>query len=435
MTSGSTRRKFLIAAVALALPAATPAAEEAVSACPHFLQSWVVVGGFEAGDDWTTRLVTIRNDRARLEELRIRSEAPKPSDADSRWFMPAGTPDPEPVEVAVGTKVLLGDSLQAMCKELAAVGLGSIQQKALVDVQKRAAGGVDARRIEVTVTDVQEGMRVGVHATPAPEKPKPGVVAATNPGMRKESLVLAQEDLADDGDVEEEVDPKAPRPPPLSPDAMKARQRSKAILTAVRTITERYSRTMTAASSDFNSVPAARRILETLDGVDDAGLPSDLPSPFLLETAAAPREYAVALSLEVLAREDDEDGESGDRSAALRKLGDQATPVAVEDLVVVLLQPTKTKERQVDAALALRALLKADPEQARIQAVRLLSGPRPVALAALGVFAATENPFSQELGLLDLTDAKKILEVTARLKRHLAETATDPALRKAAGGV
>jgi len=180
-------------------------------------------------------------------------------------------------------------------------------------------------------------------------------------------------------------------------------------------------------------VPAARRILETLDAVDDAGLPSDLPSPFLLESAAAPREYAVALALEVLAREDD-DSEHDDRAAALRKLGDQPTPSATEDLVLAVLQPANSKDRQIEIALGLRALLKADPEQARVQAAARLSGPRPVALAALGVFAATEKAFSQELSVLDLADPKKVLDVTARLKRHLADTATDPALRKAAGG-
>ena len=431
MKPGSAGRMLLIAVLAVAHPAAAPRAQETASACPHFLQAWVVMGGFEGGEDWTARLVTIRNDRARLEELRIRSETPKISDTDSRWFMPEDFPDPEPIEVGVGSKVLLGETLQSMCKELTGVGLGSIQSKAMIDEQRKSPGMIDAKRIEVTVTDIQEGMRVGVHATPAPAKAKVGSdAAAGNVGVRKESLVLDQENLSEDG---EDADPKAPPPAAPTPEATKAKARSKAILTAVRTITERYSRSIAAAPNDFSSVPAARRILETLDGVDDAGLPSDLPSPFLLESAAAPREYAVALALEVLAREDDED-ESSDRTAALRKLGDQATPAAVEDLVLVLQEPTLTKPKQVEAALAMRALLKADPDQARMQAVRLLSGSRPVARAALGVFAATEKAFSQELALLDLGDPKKVLDVTTRLKRHLVDSATEPALRKAAGG-
>ena len=56
-------------------------------------------------------------------------------------------------------------------------------------------------------------------------------------------------------------------------------------------------------------------------------------------------------------------------------------------------------------------------------ASRALKSRPPVARAALGVFAATEKAFSQELGLLDLADSKKFLDGAFRrdFERHVAE--------------
>lgn len=418
---------LLLASLPLASPPAR--AEDGATRCPRTLSAWVVAGGFGDGEEWSVRLLTLRGDRARLEELRVRSEVPKLAEGEARWFRTEARPEPQPVDVTVGTRVFREESLQAFCKELADAGIASLQSRTKIDEKKKPSGEMEEQRVEVTFTDERGGARIGVHLTPAPPaaaSAKGGAPAAPTP-RRRATMVLVEEDLSEEpGDEDEDGTPI----PPLTPEAAKSRETSRLVVGAVRAVLDRNARALSGTANDFAGIPAVRRILGVLDEMDEDGLPADLPNDFLFEAATAPRDYSVALCVEAIVRDEDDD-----KASALRRLGDQASPAAVDDLVLLLQESPRTKDKQDLAVLALRALLKADPEQARVQAARLLGGSRPVARAALGVFAATETAFAKELDSLDLGDAKQVLAVTTRLKAHLAETSSDPALRKAAGGV
>src|SRR5262249_35478907 len=153
-------------------------------------------------------------------------------------------------------------------------------------------------------------------------------------------------------------------------------------------------------------------------------------SEFLLTIAAAPRDYVVALAQATLA-----DDDSLDRLPALRELGDQPAPDAVEDLLLVTRRRPETVAFQKETALALRALLRAAPDQARMQALHLLTGPRRVARAAMGVFYFTEPSLRRSLAQVDFGSQERVRAMAARIRAHLTASARDPELKKAAAGV
>lgn len=425
---------FVLAlAAALPLTGSSAFAQEPPPTCPAKLSAWVVSGGFGDGDEWSARFLTIQGDRARLEEVRVRSEVPKISEDDAKWFATADRPKPEPVDVSVAQKILVGDPLKAICREISEAGIAVIQARSRIDQKRKPNGQVEEQWIESLVVDTRGGVRVGVHAPPVPptkemrEAEVKEAVAEKRSLEQTQSFAIDEEDLSDGAESDEE--PGAPKKP--ATDAGKSKERSRAVIAAIRSVIERNSRSLVASPNSFASMPAARRILRSLSAIDEDAISDAVPSDFLFEVATAPRDVEVPLCAEALARDDEDDL---NKLSALRRLGNQPSPTAVDDLVVVLQDPASDKTKQDMAILALRALLKADPAQARIAAARLLTGARPVARAAFGVFAETEQTFAQEIRTLDFKDNAKVLALTTRLKRHLADDASDPALRRAAGG-
>src|SRR5262249_59621834 len=123
-----------------------------------------------------------------------------------------------------------------------------------------------------------------------------------------------------------------------------------------------------------------------------------------------------------------------DGRAALRGLGAQPAPNAIEDLLALVRKRPEGKQLQQEQALALRALLKAAPDQARMQALRLLPAPRRLARAAMGVFYFTEPSLRRELSVVDFSNPDKVRAMASRIRGYLTVNARDPDLKKAAAG-
>jgi hypothetical protein len=70
-----------------------------------------------------------------------------------------------------------------------------------------------------------------------------------------------------------------------------------------------------------------------------------------------------------------------------------------------------------------------------MQALRLLTGPRRVVRAAMGVFWFTEPSLRRELGQVNFANADKVRGMAARIRGHLTVNAKDVELKKAAAGV
>ena len=90
-------------------------------------------------------------------------------------------------------------------------------------------------------------------------------------------------------------------------------------------------------------------------------------------------------------------------------------------LLQLKLRASVAANRAQIGTLALRALLAADADVARLEAVPLLSNPAFVR-PALGVFALTDPILRDDLESLDPTDAKALQEAGARVLAYLRAT-------------
>jgi hypothetical protein len=186
-----------------------------------------------------------------------------------------------------------------------------------------------------------------------------------------------------------------------------------------------------AAPQGLGAMPGARRMLALLSTLDAVPPPDRLRSELALAIGAgAPRDYTVALALEVLELVEDREH----LLPALLFLGDRPTPGARDDLVALLRRRAKEFDDDV-VGLALRALLKIDPAVARFEAVALLSDPSRVPSGALGVFALTENGLATELSDLDLGDHDAVCEAAVRTVNHIASASRDDDLRDEAAKI
>lgn len=389
------------------------AARAAGAACPASLTAWEFEGGFGDDETWTVRILEVASDRARIEELAVRSAVPRYPVSEYRWFAP-DDPTPEPYDLTVVTRTLLGKKLDDLCADLDAAGVGPITARAGLE---RSASVVETRA----------GLRLGLLAgspgvaarPPTDETP---ATAGSIEDRRQIDLtpILLPDTFVDDP----EPTLRAAAERRLSDD------RDRDALTRVSAIVESLARSYRARAGEHADVPAARRILDRIRVLDGQALPEGMPSEFRLTAAVASRDYVVATALETIDRPDDPD-----RRAALRLLGDQSAPSTTEDLVLVLRQQPTTPEKRDEIALALRALVRADDDQARFAALGFLRGPKRTARAALGVFALTEPGLRRDLIALDLDDDVAFGTMVERVRRHVATTARDAALRRAAMGM
>jgi hypothetical protein len=402
-------------------------------ACPAWLSVWMLSGTLQPGDDWDAVLLEIRADRARMTEISIRSEVPRIPANEADWFL-SDPLEPEASAFSVGTRTYSGKVLDDLCQSLAKAGMAVVVGR--TSAQLKAVEGalvIENLNAGAILTD-REG-RVGALAKPPdprpPErlpvipyeegaKPMPGTIVQPALDAKQTSQTQRRDVTAKDPDPDHPVDPER---------LMQDESERKA-LDAARDALARQARAVHATAGDLEDIPASRRMLARLAELDVEGLPRALPSDFVLATIGAPKDYVTALAIDVLNYE-----ENSDRLAALRWLGDQPSQAAVDDLLALVRKRSDTKQIQQEQALALRALLKAAPDQARMQALRMLTGPRRVVRAAMGVFWFTEPALRRELSTVDFTNAAKVHAMAARIRGHLTVNARDPELKKAAAGV
>ena len=400
------------------------------AACPSSLTVWSFSGTFDAGDDWDARLLELRGDRARLSALSIRSQVPRMPVVEADWFVTEPLP-PEPSSFSFSSRVYADRPLEELCVALRQGGLEVLIGRSTSEL-KAVEGALVIESKTASAVLTERGTRTGVEVAPPdprpPErlppipyeegsKPVPGQIV--QPGLAAtETRTQERRDV-----TEKEPDPERP----VDPTRAAQDEAERMALEAARDAVSRQARSLRTLAGALVDVPAARRVLARLVELDPSGLPKGLPSEFRLAMAGAPEDYVTALAIETLTNE-----ESADRLPALRWLGDDASPGAVEDLLIVLKRRPETRERQLETALALRALWRAEPDAARMQALRLLSGPRRVARAAMGVFWFTEPALRRELNAVDFGNAEKVRGMAARIRAYLTVRAKDPALKKSA---
>jgi len=172
------------------------------------------------------------------------------------------------------------------------------------------------------------------------------------------------------------------------------------------------------ANTTASALPHARHVLSVLRQHDGERVPEELPSEFYLTATAAPRQYSEALALERMLTAKDTD-----EAVALKLLGDRASAAAVP-LLRLKLHTSIAADRSRIVSLTLRALLAADPQVARLEAVPLLVDPK-FARAALGVFALTDPDVQEDLESLDPTDGGAVRDAGLRVLTRLEVTADD----------
>ena len=433
---------MIVPAAALVLLAAAPVVpplppdypfNKPAPSCPAYLSVWTSVGSLQAGDDWDAVLLEIRGDRARLTDISLRAAIPRMPVAEADWFL-TDPLEPEVSAFSVGTRTYSGKPLDDLCQSLSKAGMTAVTSRAAADLKVEGKSLVIQNLNAGAILNDRDG-RVGALAKPPDPRPperlpvipydeqtKPGPGTLTQPALdAKQNYETERRD----------VSPKDPDPDhPVDPERILHDDAERKALDNARDIVGRQARAIHPTAGDLEDIPASRRMLARMAELDIEGLPKGLPSDFVLASIGAPKEYVTALAIDVLNYED-----SSDRLAALRWLGDQAAPSAIDDLLALVRKRPEGKLLQQEQALALRALLKAAPDQARMQALRLLPAPRRVARAAMGVFYFTEPALRRELSIVDFTNADKVRAMASRIRGYLTVNARDPELKKAAAGV
>ncbi len=401
--------------------------------CPAWLTAWTWSGTLDAGDGWTADLLEVRGDRGRITELAIRSQPPRLPAVEADWFWPEPW-GPEPTAFSVASRPIADKPLEELCRSLLRAGLGTVIHRSKSELIEEGGSFTIASKTAAATLDEPEG-HTGVEVKPDDPRPpermppiaweegtkpppgtiiQPGIVATTKASLDRRDVTAR------------EANPEQPAEPARVAEDDAERK----ALSATRDVIVHAARALRFTNADLADVPAARRTIARLRDLDAPALPKPLPTDFLLAVAAAPRDYVIALAEATLA-----DDESPDRLAALRELGDQASPDAVEDLLILLRRRPDGSAIQKEMALALRALVKAAPDQARMQALKLLTGPRRTVRAAMGVFYLTEPSLRRELAVVDFGNVERVRAMAARIRGHLTANAKDPELKKAAAGV
>ncbi|HZN54460.1 MAG TPA: hypothetical protein VFB67_04000 [Candidatus Polarisedimenticolaceae bacterium] len=418
----------LLAAAAATLPPAVPS-----STCPAALTGWTWSGSLESADEWDAILLELRGDRARITELTLRSQVPRLPVAEADWFVTEPL-KPETASFTVATRVLSGKPLEELCAGLARGGLPRLAVRSSAELNA-AEGALVIESKEATAVAEERGARVGLEIKPPDPRPpekmppipydegqprapgqiaQPGLVATTKRTLERRDVTAR--------------DPDPDRP--VEPERAAQDEAERKALVSARDLMVRQARSLRATAGDLIDIPFAKRMLSRLVELDAAALPKGLPGELILAVAGAPRDYVTALAIETLTHP-----ESPDRLTALRWLGDQPAPDAIEDLMITLRRRSDAKSIQLEQALALRALLRAAPDQARLEALRLLTGPRRVVRAAMGVFWFTEPPLRRELSSVDFTSVDKVRAMAARIRGYLSVAAKDSELKRAAAAL
>lgn len=406
----SLSRRFVVVSLLFVATGVAAARDDPATAvvCPSPLTMWAVSEQATPSGPWTFRFLELRDGFARHRGLETWFATPKISDEDRRWFV-RGEADPVPTYLAVTSQQSAFSEMELLCDALG--GVDAIQHKA-GELCERGPGG------DVRAMTTDAGMLYGILARPAQDderckNKKPPPQGGT--GRRAEravfrSLVLELKDS----------------PGAAADDPLRA---------ASRTVVDTWKSFLTELPADktgpegLAKLPAAQSMIDLLLELDNGRVPQSLRSDLLLAVAAgAPSSYTVALAVETLER-------PASRQAlrsALLFLGDRQAIGARDALVLLLRRSTDDEEV---AALSLRALVRADPATAKMEALNMLSDPSDIPVAALGVFAVTQVGFDSELEGLDLDDHDAVCEAAVSVVNRVASTGNDDELRTAASTI
>ncbi len=371
----------------IALAGVTPAAAEKDSACPPNLRVWRSHGNAEPGGQWQADVLEINGDIAILREVLIRfGDGALPPD-EARWFDPPSVLEPD----ALRTRTLsfMGEELRSFCRHLTGSQIDTLREKSRSKCLVTDSGVRLMLRGMLTVTDAD---------AEESDRRTDGGIGVSVGGEDGEECKRVEE-FAASFDLEE------------------FRESDTDVFDSVHAMLEEMVGTDGLVETGLAAVPATRYLLGVLRERDEERVPENLPSEFYLTVIAASGPYAESLALERMLTADDTDEE-----VALKLLGDYATP-AVTPLLQLKLRASVAANRAQIGALALRALLAADADVARLEAMPLLSNPAFVR-PALGVFALTDPTLRDDLESLDPADAKALEAAGARVLAYLQAKAS-----------
>lgn len=378
----------LVAVLALLASAVVgPAAEPS---CPRGLTMWETIGAVEENGQWSVRVLRVDGELALFRSMTLRLGDAGLSGREARWFVA-----PEALEVvglAVVTLQLVGDELVSLCRELDAMGLGTMRELARPRCYIEN-GKKTLTLVEYSVSLARGGLYLpGTSGLDENADCEPAPPKGALPHMK---VVL------------ESKDPAAP----LS-------EKTEEILL-------RLDHPYLPADTGMTAIPAARQVLATLRERGEDEVPANLPSELLLMAAVGPRNLVEATALEHMMT-----GRPQEQEVALKVLGDRPAPNTAHALRMRLRNAVAGNEDRV-VSLSVRALLHADRRAARLEAVNLFREPAH-ARAALGVFALTSPELREDLEVLDLADPRAVREAVGRVLRHLEASAPEEEVREAA---
>src|SRR5262245_44213462 len=385
--------------------------------CGPKLVLWENLGVAEPHGSWTARYLTIERDRSTFIELTIRFGPRGFPAEEARWFdAPTAL---QPTDVFVTTTPCDGDCLRTVCDELAANGLGALRAKASkrcseVKLQNVSTGGTPTEVTREVTTLVVRSGKQGILLDPA-------ITTDREPYSEAEGVVGRSPSRTSYRQEEVDVDSTAPEPSPTmphgSPEDSPALPRSAgACLASGAGILGRLSSRESPIVTGLAAIPTARGLLEELRSLDPKAVPATLPDEFLMTAAVGPPDFVKALAIE---KARFGGGRPDQFSNALKILGDRPVPAAADLLVAKLRFFVAAKNAGLDASLAIRALLAADPGEARRQGVTLLLEPG-LARPFLGVFAVTEPKLREVLEHVNLQDPAAVHRACEDVIQYLA---------------
>lgn len=389
--------------------AADPAKQDAPPACPWPVTLWVVSDAPSAEGEWRFEYLELYHGIARRRGLQAWLAEPEISDSDARWFV-SEPPRAVPTFVGVTSLQASFDEIPELCAALAAAGAGVLQDAAGETCARSGGDGAGGARTSLRQDNKLYGMRVGPRIDDERCSGE-GNAAEELPAGTVLSVVFDVADEPADGEAE---DPAA---------------------AAARAVIASWSSFVAESAGGAGgprglaSLPPARAMIDLLMDLDPEVVPEALRSDLHLAIGVgAARGYTVALAAESLAQP----LSRVDLLSTLLYLGERAAPDARDALVMLL---RRTDDDREVTALALRALLEADPAAARLEALRLLDAPGGAPAAAIGVFARTGAGYRSDLERLDLSDPEAVAGVAASIIGHLAASESDLELRRAAARI
>jgi hypothetical protein len=422
------------ALLAVVLAAASCEAEvhaEGETDCAANLVVWEARGSFAGGAEWTGRQLQIRENEVLVEEATIRMGPAGLPPEEAPWFeVPSRA---VPVAAFATSNSCRGECIAPACAELNRAGLSVLVRRATASDRCRPQVSVDLegrktseRVMDLRILVVRDG-RAGLILTPR-RRPRDLVCGSSGEGAgtQPEGLGWSKEiyDLGL-GAVTLEHHPELPGP--TAEEALAIQKAAADVLARAREISRRLGDTGRGVTSGLAAAPLAAALLREVGSVDnidpnESELP---PSATVVAAAVGPPDYVEALLATAL-RHPAQDWRTYDD--LLRILGDRAVPAAAGALAMVFddaLDREDTPQSRISDVL--RALLKADPAEARRQARKLLEEPRNV-LPAVGVWFLTEPAVRRELAGVEPREADldALAERVLRVIEEIESSTTTP---------